>query len=93
MRLDPVQWSERQQNVVLLVVFATYVLSGVVGRSGGPVVLGWFAAALGVLGGLTWRYQAIPWRDIASWTVPLIAWMAGVVVPGLRPSWASWRGS
>jgi hypothetical protein len=84
MRLDPVQWSARQQNVVLLVVFATYVLSAVIGRPGGPLVLGWFAVALGVLGGLTWRYNAMPWRDIASWTVPLIAWMTGVVV--VRPA-------
>jgi hypothetical protein len=79
MRLDPAQWSERLQTVVLLVVFATYGLSAMVGPRGGPVVMGWFAAALGVLGGLTWRYSAVPWREIASWTLPLTAWMVGLV--------------
>jgi hypothetical protein len=79
-RLDPTHWSERSQGAALLAVTALYFAAAVVGPDGGPVVKTWYAAALGIFGGLVWRYRAMPWRDIASWTIPLVAWMAAAVI-------------
>jgi hypothetical protein len=67
------------QGVALLLAFVMFVLASAVGPAGGPVVSGWFALAPAAFGALSWRYQAVPWRDIASWTIPLVAWMAALV--------------
>jgi hypothetical protein len=63
-------------------------------RTGGVLVGG----GLGSIGALIWRGDAIPWRDIASWTVPLavliaVAWwwvrfpLVYIVGEGLAVAW------
>ena len=47
-------------------------------------MIAWYVIAMAVLGALRWRYQAMPWRDIASWTLPLVVWMTLLVV--VRPT-------
>jgi hypothetical protein len=29
---------------------------------------------MAVVGGLSWRFNSLPWREIAIWTVPTVAW-------------------
>ena len=29
-----------------------------------------------IVGGLIWRFDGLPWIDIASWTLPLVLWTA-----------------
>lgn len=42
------------------------------GTVGGVLV----AVGFGAVGALVWRADSLPWRDIASWTIPLTAWIA-----------------
>ena len=80
MRLDPVHWPARLQGTALLLVFVLYVLASVVGPRGGTEVSGWYAIAPALFGALSWRCRGVPWRDIASWTIPLLVWMAAFVI-------------
>lgn len=48
-------------------------LTGALHGAVGGILL---AAGVGAFGAIIWRADAIPWRDIASWTIPLVAWMA-----------------
>ena len=77
MALDPARWPARWQGMVLAIVVASYFLAAVLGSA-------WIVAALPLFGVLVWRYQSMPWREIATWTIPLFLWMAGLVL--IRPA-------
>jgi len=82
-KLDPARWSERSQGAAPLFVIALWLALPVavyLGFEHSPLVRAWVAVGLGVFGGLYWRTLLLPWTDIASWTIPLVAWMAGLVV-------------
>jgi hypothetical protein len=85
MSLDPVHWPPRVQVVALLLVVITWLLASAAGPAVGPVAYWWYAVAHGVFGALSWRYRELPWRDIASWTIPLLVWMAALVVVPPEP--------
>jgi hypothetical protein len=85
MNPDPGRWSERSQVSLMLAVLVLWLAACLVGFDrGGPVLRGFVAAGLGIFGTLYWRYEALPWRDAASWTIPLTVWMAIVMIA--RPS-------
>src|SRR5205085_11357841 len=44
------------------------------------------AGGLAVAGGLSWRFNSIPWREIASWTVPIVVW--NLTIFELQPPFA-----
>ena len=83
MKVDPARWSERSQGIGMLAVIALY-LAAIAGSFFGlgrePIVRGWLVVSFGTLGALYWRALGIPWRDIASWTIPLTVWMAASAV-------------
>ena len=84
MILDPARWPARWQGVALVALFASYIVAAVAGPRGGTVASASFVVAPTVFGALCWRYSAMPWRHIASWTIPLLVWMAGLAL--IRPA-------
>ena len=83
MSLDPARWSEQSQGAALLFVVALWLALPVavyLGFEDSPLVRAWVAVGLSIFGGLYWRTLLLPWADIASWTIPLVVWMAGLVV-------------
>lgn len=83
MAMDPIRWSERSQGLALVVVLAPYLGSCIAGPGAGPIATVGAAGGLAVAGGLSWRFNQLPWRDIASWTMPIIVW--NLVIFELRP--------
>ena len=72
--IDPIRWSERVQGFALVATVALYVVSCIAGPGAGPIAAVGAACGMAVVGGLSWRFNAIPWREIATWTVPIMAW-------------------
>jgi hypothetical protein len=81
--IDPIRWSERSQGLALVIVLALYFVSCFAGPGAGPIAMVLAAGGLAVVGGLSWRFSEMPWREIASWTVPIIAWNLAILE--LRP--------
>lgn len=79
MALDPANWRDSVQVRVLWVCIAALaILFWLLAKS--PL---WFLpVALWpvLIGGLTWRYDALPWTDIASWTLPAALWVVMILV-------------
>jgi hypothetical protein len=88
MRLDPARWSDRELAAALATIMGTLLVVTLTGNLHG--MLGGLAigVAIATFGAVIWRSDAIPWVDIASWTVPLaalflIAWVFLADVPYL----------
>jgi hypothetical protein len=62
--------------VVPAAIIGLLAVGSLTGALHGAVGGALLAAALGAVGAVVWRADAIPWRDIASWTIPLVAWVA-----------------
>ena len=62
------------QGLALLVSIGLYFASCVAGPAAGPIATVGAAGGMAVVGGLSWRFNSMPWRDIATWTTPLMAW-------------------
>jgi hypothetical protein len=76
MRFDPARWPEPWVTVVVLTIAGSIVIGISTGLLSGPVGGILFGGACGTAGALIWRADAIPWGDIASWTIPLAVWIA-----------------
>jgi len=88
MRLDPARWRGDTALVVPVTIVGLLAVGSITGAVHGAVGDALLAAAVGAFGAVIWRSDAIPWVDIASWTVPLavlflIAWVFLADVPNL----------
>ena len=76
MKLDPARWpSSWVPTVPALIIGVVVVLAmmgAIHGAIGGVLVAVW----LGVFGAIIWRAEGIAWLDTASWTVPVVVWVA-----------------
>jgi hypothetical protein len=76
MKLDPARWPSSWVPAVPVVIMALVVVLAIMGALhgtvGGVLVAVWF----GVFGAIIWRADGIPWLDTASWTVPVVVWVA-----------------
>jgi hypothetical protein len=76
MKIDPVRWPDPWVEVVVFTILGSMLVGAATGsihgRAGGLLI----GAAIASIGALIWRADAIAWRDIASWTVPLAVWVA-----------------
>jgi hypothetical protein len=90
MKLDPARWPALLQWVVLGALVGLAALSVILGagRVLGPIGSAALLVLPGLIGGLIWRYSAVPWRDIASWTVPLTIWV--LVAPMVVAATVRW---
>jgi hypothetical protein len=63
------------------------VVAGLAGTQW-PIAWLWVTLVPGIIGALVWRFDAIAWLDIASWTVPLTAVFAGawLLPPPILPT-------
>ena len=86
MAIDPIRWSERLQGLALVVALGLYFASCIAGPGAGPVATVGAASGMAVVGGLSWRFSSVPWREIATWTVPVVAW--NLAIFELRPPFA-----
>jgi hypothetical protein len=78
--LDPIRWPEKAQGFVLIGVIVVYVAASIVGPAGGPLVAAAYATCPALFGCVSWRSTGQPWSDTLSWTIPLLVWMASLVV-------------
>lgn len=76
MRLDPMRRRVDSTMALVVAIMGSLGVAALTGALHGAVGGVLFAAAPGAVGAIIWRANAIPWRDIASWTIPLVAWMA-----------------
>ena len=74
-RLDPAGWPDRVQSGVLVGLFVVVIASPwlLADTGAGRVIV---TVGPGLAGALIWRYDDVPWPDIASWTLALTAWLA-----------------
>ena len=84
MRLDPARWPEWVLWPVLVSVALSAFACQAIGPARGPAGFAWTLVAPAIGGALIWRADAVPWADIASWTLAMTAWivLALLVVPG-----------
>lgn len=79
MALDPAGWPDSVQTRILWISAAGILIAfWLLARS--PL---WFlplALWPVVVGGLVWRYDGLPWTDIASWTLPAAFWVTVIMV-------------
>jgi hypothetical protein len=75
-KFDPARWSERSQQVILVAVVGVAAVAGLV-LTDSPITRLSVTLAPGIIGALVWRFDAIGLLDIASWTLPLTALIAG----------------
>jgi len=100
MRLDLARWRGDRVLIVPLAIFGLLAVGSLTGALHGAVGGALLAIGVGAAGAVIWRSDAIPWVDIASWTVPLatlllIAWVFLTDVPYLIAglSLAGWLAS
>jgi len=84
--IDPARWSERLQGLALVVALGLYAASCIAGPSAGRIAEVGAAGGMAVVGGLSWRFNSMPWREIAIWTVPIVAW--NLTIFELQPPFA-----
>ena len=78
---DPARWPDRLQNAALAIWLIVTTLTWVIGPSTlGSIGALWLIIAPGTLGALIWRFDRLPWWDIATWTVAMTAWILVVLV-------------
>jgi hypothetical protein len=89
MKLDPSRWPESIQFPILGALIALLGLAfWLAPRSVPGAIL--TAVVPAVVGGLIWRFDGLPWTDILSWTVPLVAWIAVALAIAPRVGLAGW---
>ena len=104
MRLDPARWRGDRVLIVSAAIAGLLTVGSLTGALHGTVGGALLATGVGAVGAVIWRSDAIPWVDIASWTVPLavlllIAWVfladvpyliAGLALAGWLASFIFW---
>jgi len=83
--IDPASWSDRLQGLALVVAILSWLAACLVPHARVAPSDLWVVMGLGAVGALSWRFEAVPWRDIASWTLPLTVWVAIVVIVDPTP--------
>ncbi len=80
--LDPETWPDPVQVRALWISMAGLVIAGWL-LAGTPLHILPLAAFPIVFGGLIWRFDGLPWIDIASWTLPatLSVAVANLMIP------------
>ena len=83
MMLDPARWPDPLRLAVLGAAVAVFALSAWVAPTSALAIVAVLLVPP-LVGGLIWRFDGLPWIDIASWTLPLAGWLAINVwiVPG-----------
>ena len=83
MKIDPARWRDPWMEVVVFGIVGSMSFGAVTGFIQGPVGAVLMGAGFGSIGALIWRADEVPWRDIASWTIPLAVWVtvAWVALP------------